>query len=284
MATDDDNAAQLTAWLDGLAARPAAPDGAAAAAAAHRQGQRLRGALLAQPEVAAPGEAADAAGPNDAEWQTLLERARPAVAANETKLAPGQVVPLSTLQWPSRLLPGSAPAQEGLAAPAAERAQPAPPNRHSSKLKPWATRVWAAVGSLAVLTVLVKSAPPSADENLPASGDVALRGDAASSPAPAQWRSTQPAQDAAQLTEELRAAGAQVLLEAQASGVLLRVSAAPAERAAVNLLLTPLETALGADGQLQLWVVPLASTATTPAVSPATSPTPAPAPGTGVRP
>ncbi len=71
----------------------------------------------------------------------------------------------------------------------------------------------------------------------------------------ALWRSAQPAQDASSLATQLRIAGAQVEVAAQTNGdVLMSVQAAAEARAAVDAQLAALDTALNAQGQVQIRV------------------------------
>ena len=244
MAIENDKLQHPDRWLDGLAGRqpPHAHEGAVgnpetarAAAAALDEGARLRRVL--HPPVAAAEETNRLNSPSDADWQALLNRALPAAAANE----------------PSA--PATAP-------------DDVPPVRTAAARSPWPGRAWAAAASVAALAVLVSLAPRGTDETVPGSGDTGLRGDASSfsgsSPATATWRSARPAEEAEQLAAELRAAGALVHVQAQPAGVLLQVNAPLDARAATNLLLAPLETALGVDGKLQLQVLPAAPTGTGP--------------------
>ncbi len=107
-------------------------------------------------------------------------------------------------------------------------------------------RFWAGLAASVVACVLATWWFWPVDDN-------AMRGGGGS--AAALWRSAQPLQEARNLASQLQAAGAQVELAVQANGdVLMNVQAALEARAAVNGQLAALDTALGANGQVQIRV------------------------------
>ncbi len=180
------------------------------------EGQQLRRALLSAGEQTRPGPS----------WSEIERLADAQGMATQLQQAPAQ------------------PARVADAPPNAPRAAASAANDNQ----------WRAPLRLAAAVVLGAVAMLLWEPWRTPASDTTLRGINAPSDA-ARWQVADPAAAAASLAAELRALGAQVMVQTEADGaLLLQVNAPAAAQAAVNQRLVVLETALDAQGQLRLRV------------------------------
>ncbi len=248
---NDKPSAEVSAWLDGLAGRrPLGDGGNTAEDQARAEGQLLRGALLdtgSSGLASATESLPPALTTSDEDWRQLLQRGLPVLASNEALLAHSEAEARASEAFRLR---SAAP---GNSNPVSTKPSGRPANRFSS----WRRPVWAVAASVGILVLLLNQLPPGAVDSMD-TGSSQLRG--SSSEGAAVWRSARPAQDAEQLQEALRTAGAEVVVQtAPEGGLQLLIEAAPARRDAVNVVLARLDTALGANGKLALRVIPATS-------------------------